>query len=49
MEGDRSRRDGNLLHGAGDVFAHPWFGEVDWDRRQITTPTFLELTVKAMS
>jgi hypothetical protein len=30
--------NGNLLHGA---LAHPWFGEVDWDRlatRQITTP-----------
>ena len=41
MEGDPSRRYGNLRHGAGDVFAHPWFGEVDWDRlaaRQITAP-----------
>jgi len=41
MEGDPSRRYGNLRHGAGDVFAHPWFREVDWDRlaaRQITAP-----------
>ncbi|EAU91698.2 AGC/PKA protein kinase [Coprinopsis cinerea okayama7 len=41
MEGDPSRRYGNLRHGAGDVFAHPWFREVDWDRlaaREITAP-----------
>jgi len=41
MEGDASRRYGNLRHGAGDVFAHPWFREVDWDRlaaREITAP-----------
>ena len=41
MEGDPSRRYGNLRHGAGDVFAHPWFREVDWDRlasRLITAP-----------
>ncbi|KAH7911373.1 kinase-like domain-containing protein [Hygrophoropsis aurantiaca] len=41
MEGDPSRRYGNLRHGAGDVFAHPWFREVDWDKlrnRDITAP-----------
>lgn len=41
MECDPSRRYGNLRHGAGDVFAHPWFREVDWDRlasREITAP-----------
>jgi len=41
MEGDASRRYGNLRHGAGDVFAHPWFREVDWDKlaaREITAP-----------
>ncbi|KAF6761125.1 AGC/PKA protein kinase [Ephemerocybe angulata] len=41
MEGDPSRRYGNLRHGAGDVFAHPWFREVDWARlsnREITAP-----------
>lgn len=41
MEGDASRRYGNLRHGAGDVFAHPWFREVDWERlaaRDIMAP-----------
>ena len=41
MEGDASRRYGNLRHGAGDVFAHPWFREVDWERlalREIMAP-----------
>jgi len=41
MEGDASRRYGNLRHGAGDVFAHPWFREVDWNRlaaREIPAP-----------
>ncbi|CCM02970.1 uncharacterized protein FIBRA_05085 [Fibroporia radiculosa] len=32
MESDPSKRYGNLRHGAGDVFAHPWFSEVDWDK-----------------
>jgi protein kinase A len=30
MEPEPSRRYGNLHNGAGDVFAHPWFKEVDW-------------------
>jgi serine/threonine protein kinase len=41
MEGDPSKRDGNLHHEAGDVFAHVWFREVDWDKlrdREITAP-----------
>ena len=41
MEGDASRRYGNMRHGAGDVFAHPWFREVDWNRlaaREIPAP-----------
>lgn len=41
MESDPSRRYGNLQHGAGDVFAHPWFREVDWEKlaaREITAP-----------
>lgn len=41
MEGDPSKRYGNMRHGAGDVFAHVWFREVDWDRlrnREITAP-----------
>lgn len=41
MEGDPSRRYGNMRNGAGDVFEHPWFEEVDWDKlanRQINAP-----------
>ncbi|KAL0570275.1 cAMP-dependent protein kinase catalytic subunit [Marasmius crinis-equi] len=41
MEGDPSKRYGNLRHGAGDVFAHGWFREVDWEKlaaREITAP-----------
>jgi protein kinase A len=41
MEGEPSKRYGNLKHGAGDVFAHPWFREVDWAKlldRGITAP-----------
>lgn len=41
MESDPSKRYGNMRHGAGDVFAHPWFREVDWDKlatREITAP-----------
>ncbi|PPQ63752.1 hypothetical protein CVT24_004261 [Panaeolus cyanescens] len=41
METDASKRYGNLHHGAGDVFNHPWFKEVDWDKlhnREITAP-----------
>ncbi|KAJ7935320.1 kinase-like domain-containing protein [Mycena leptocephala] len=41
MEGDPSKRFGNMRHGAADVFTHPWFREVDWTRleaREITAP-----------
>lgn len=41
MESDPSRRYGNMHHGAGDVFAHPWFREVDWEKlasREIVAP-----------
>ncbi|KAF9012670.1 kinase-like domain-containing protein [Cyathus striatus] len=41
LEGDPSKRYGNLRHGSGDVFAHPWFTEVDWRKlamREITAP-----------
>lgn len=41
MEHDPTKRYGNLRHGAGDVFAHPWFREVDWGKlknREITAP-----------
>ncbi|KAI0698292.1 kinase-like protein [Cerioporus squamosus] len=41
MEREPSRRFGNMQHGAGDVFAHPWFAEVDWNKllkREITAP-----------
>ena len=32
MEKDPSNRYGNLRHGARDIFTHPWFTEVDWER-----------------
>jgi serine/threonine protein kinase len=41
MEGEPSKRFGNLKHGSGDVFTHAWFREVDWAKlldRQITAP-----------
>ncbi|THH18692.1 hypothetical protein EW146_g2355 [Bondarzewia mesenterica] len=41
LESDPSKRFGNLHHGAGDVFDHPWFREVDWVKlknREITAP-----------
>ncbi|KAI0317401.1 kinase-like domain-containing protein [Amylostereum chailletii] len=47
LEGDPSKRFGNLQHGAGDVFAHPWFREVDWDKlreRRITAPYLPKVT-----
>ncbi|EGO00776.1 hypothetical protein SERLA73DRAFT_178710 [Serpula lacrymans var. lacrymans S7.3] len=47
MEGDPSKRYGNLRHGAGDVFAHPWFREVDWTKllnRDITAPYLPKIT-----
>ncbi|KDQ56397.1 hypothetical protein JAAARDRAFT_132421 [Jaapia argillacea MUCL 33604] len=47
MESDPSRRYGNLKHGSGDVFAHPWFREVDWRKlfnREITAPYLPKIT-----
>ena len=47
MERDPSKRFGNMLHGAGDVFAHPWFAEVDWKKlrnREITAPYLPKIT-----
>jgi protein kinase A len=41
MDVDPSKRYGNMLHGPGDVFAHPWFREVDWHKlsaREIIAP-----------
>lgn len=41
MESDSTKRYGNLRNGAGDVFAHAWFKEVDWDKlaaREIMAP-----------
>ena len=41
MESNPSKRYGNMQHGAGDVFAHPWFREVDWYKlcaREVTAP-----------
>ncbi|KAJ3550658.1 hypothetical protein NMY22_g330 [Coprinellus aureogranulatus] len=41
MEVEPSKRYGNLHHGAGDVFAHPWFREVVWEKlsnREIPAP-----------
>ncbi|KAI5835401.1 camp-dependent protein kinase A catalytic subunit [Schizophyllum commune Tattone D] len=41
MEGEPSKRYGNMRHGAGDVFAHPWFAEVDWEKledREVSPP-----------
>jgi len=47
MESEPSKRYGNMRHGAGDVFAHPWFHEVDWDKlrnREITAPYLPKIT-----
>lgn len=41
MESDPVKRYGKVDYGAGDVFTHPWFSEVDWDRlycRKIAAP-----------
>ncbi|KAI0800433.1 hypothetical protein C8Q74DRAFT_1157038, partial [Fomes fomentarius] len=47
VERDPLQRFGNMQHGAGDVFAHPWFAEVEWYkllRRVITAPHLSEVT-----
>src|ERR1700722_8747518 len=41
MDVDPSRRYGNMRDGAADVFAHPWFSVVDWQKlsdREIAAP-----------
>ncbi|RSH87230.1 camp-dependent protein kinase catalytic subunit [Saitozyma podzolica] len=41
LVGDLTKRYGNLRAGSSDIFAHPWFAEVDWDklyRREIPAP-----------
>ena len=41
MESDPVKRYGKSAYGSGDVFVHPWFGDVDWERlknRRITAP-----------
>lgn len=41
LVGDLSKRFGNLRSGAADIFLHPWFNEVDWEklyRREIPAP-----------
>ncbi|KIY44755.1 kinase-like protein [Fistulina hepatica ATCC 64428] len=47
MHNDPTRRLGNLLHGAGDLFQHPFYAEVDWARllaKEITPPYQPDLT-----
>src|SRR4051794_25227741 len=41
LTADLSKRYGNLKAGSADVFNHPWFAEVNWDRlerREIDAP-----------
>lgn len=41
MESDPVKRIGKVDYGAGDVFTHPWFSEVDWEKlrnRKIAAP-----------
>ncbi|KAI5985261.1 kinase-like domain-containing protein [Pisolithus albus] len=41
MESDPVRQYGKSEYGMGDVFVHPWFNEVDWERlnnQKITAP-----------
>jgi serine/threonine protein kinase len=41
MISDVSERLGNLKHGVEDIFSHPWFAEVGWQkllRREIIAP-----------
>lgn len=32
LTADLTKRYGNLANGSRDIFAHGWFGEVDWER-----------------
>lgn len=41
LRSDLSERYGNMNHGTEDIFAHPWFAEVAWDklyRKDIPAP-----------
>jgi protein kinase A len=47
LEGNPSKRYGNLRNGAGDVFSHPWFQEVNWEKlrnRDIVAPYLPKVT-----
>ncbi|KAH9965426.1 kinase-like domain-containing protein [Russula dissimulans] len=47
LESNPSKRYGNLRNGAGDVFAHPWFREVNWEKlrnRDIVAPYLPKVT-----
>ena len=47
MESEPSKRYGNMRHGADDVFKHPWFHEVNWDKlrnKEITAPYLPKIT-----
>ncbi|KAI0001038.1 kinase-like domain-containing protein [Russula vinacea] len=50
LESNPSKRYGNLRNGAGDVFSHPWFREVDWEKlrnRDIVAPYLPKVTGEA--
>jgi len=47
LESNPSKRYGNLRNGAGDVFSHQWFREVDWEKlrnRDIVAPYLPKVT-----
>jgi serine/threonine protein kinase len=47
LETDPSKRYGNLRNGAGDVFSHTWFQEVNWEKlrnRDIVAPYLPKVT-----
>jgi len=47
LESNPSKRYGNLRNGAGDVFSHPWFREVNWEKlrnRDIVAPYLPKVT-----
>ncbi|KAJ8589626.1 kinase-like protein [Rhizopogon salebrosus TDB-379] len=47
MEGEPSKRYGNMRNGTDDVFTHPWFREVDWNKlsnREIIAPYLPKIT-----
>jgi protein kinase A len=47
MESEPSKRYGNMRNGTDDVFTHPWFREVDWNKlsnREIIAPYLPKIT-----